>query len=329
MESERRRSADQGREPSIAARPAIPAEIARKVLFESGHRCAVCGAECPLERAHIIPWRDCKEHNLENLVCLCANCHARADLEKWSSETLRSYKNMPWVLRSRQNPEPAVKESASIILTVRMDLDQFDEKHQRFLRFAIASFLDISPDEVRIRKIEMGSVKVTFEVPAESIEELQKRDNLKAAAKMLQGVALESIEIFDELEDLVATTVETEEQVVARLWRDILGTEVKEYDNFFEAGGDSILMMSLRVRINDEFGVNLSASEFFQFPTISTQAERIRLALRETGVDLDGYAVTSGGEEAAGETSAWSNRRVREDSKTPNPGATADGLRRR
>jgi tetratricopeptide (TPR) repeat protein len=32
-------------------RPRIPADIERQVLIEAGHRCAVCGAELPLERA--------------------------------------------------------------------------------------------------------------------------------------------------------------------------------------------------------------------------------------------------------------------------------------
>jgi hypothetical protein len=95
-------------------RPAIPAEIARQVLIESGHRCAVCGASCPLERAHIIPWHKSKEHKAKDLICLCANCHQRADLEKWGEKTLREYKRRPWVHRQREKaeivPEPAKVE---------------------------------------------------------------------------------------------------------------------------------------------------------------------------------------------------------------------------
>jgi tetratricopeptide (TPR) repeat protein len=82
-------------------RPAIPAAIERQVLIDAGHRCAVCGAELPLERAHIIPWSRSKDHAAENLICLCANCHSRADKEKWGEETLRQYKQRPWVIRAR------------------------------------------------------------------------------------------------------------------------------------------------------------------------------------------------------------------------------------
>ncbi|NQT19989.1 MAG: HNH endonuclease, partial [Planctomycetes bacterium] len=81
----------------MAKRPDIPAEIERQILVESGHRCATCGASSPLEIAHIIPWRESKQHRAEDLICLCANCHARADHEKWGAKTLREYKANPWV----------------------------------------------------------------------------------------------------------------------------------------------------------------------------------------------------------------------------------------
>lgn len=54
-------------------RPAIPTDIAREVMLESGHRCAVCGLPCALDKAHIIPWSKVREHTIENLVCLCAS----------------------------------------------------------------------------------------------------------------------------------------------------------------------------------------------------------------------------------------------------------------
>jgi len=83
----------------MADRPRIPADISREVFVEAGHRCAACGESIPLERAHIIPWHKSKEHKAEDLVCLCANCHARADAEKWGEKTLREYKQRPWVSR--------------------------------------------------------------------------------------------------------------------------------------------------------------------------------------------------------------------------------------
>jgi type I restriction enzyme R subunit len=97
----------------MSSRPSIPAEIAREILLESGHRCAVCGAPCPLERAYIIPWHKSREHKAEDLIYLCANCHQRADLEKWGEKTLREYKRRPWVTRQYEStdskPEPMTR----------------------------------------------------------------------------------------------------------------------------------------------------------------------------------------------------------------------------
>src|SRR5262245_13968107 len=89
-------------------RPAIPADVQRQVLAEAGHRCAVCGDACPLERAHIVPWHKSKLHDAKNLICLCANCHQRADKERWGAKTLRAYKEKPWILKRHllESPPP-------------------------------------------------------------------------------------------------------------------------------------------------------------------------------------------------------------------------------
>jgi hypothetical protein len=46
-----------------------------------------------------VPWHKSKEHVAADLICLCAACHERADLEDWGERTLRDYKRRPWVLR--------------------------------------------------------------------------------------------------------------------------------------------------------------------------------------------------------------------------------------
>ncbi len=85
-------------------RPPIPAEIERQVLVEAGHRCAVCGETAPLELAHIVAWSRVRNHTADNLICLCAGCHGRADFEKWGAKTLRRYKNNPWVRQRSREP---------------------------------------------------------------------------------------------------------------------------------------------------------------------------------------------------------------------------------
>jgi len=83
----------------MVGRTLIPTEIKREILVECGERCAVCGDPLPLELAHIIPWHKSGEHKTEDLICLCANCHERADKENWGEKTLREFKRNPWVIR--------------------------------------------------------------------------------------------------------------------------------------------------------------------------------------------------------------------------------------
>ena len=57
-------------------RPPIPADLKRRVLVEAGHRCAIPTCrQIPVEVAHIVPWSENKEHEFENLIALCPNCH--------------------------------------------------------------------------------------------------------------------------------------------------------------------------------------------------------------------------------------------------------------
>jgi type I restriction enzyme R subunit len=138
----------------MSSRPAIPAEIEREVLIESGHRCAVCGTPCPLERAHIVPWHKSKEHKAEDLICLCANCHERADREKWGQSTLRQYKRMPWVLRRYEDAGDVSQPATIANVVIKVELDDAEKGILRLLRYAIAGFLEISPHAVQITEID-------------------------------------------------------------------------------------------------------------------------------------------------------------------------------
>lgn len=74
-------------------RPAIPAELRRRILVEAGHRCAIhtCRSS-DVDVHHIVPWEQCQEHAYENLVALCPNCHRRADAGEIDRKSLRLYK---------------------------------------------------------------------------------------------------------------------------------------------------------------------------------------------------------------------------------------------
>jgi aryl carrier-like protein len=64
------------------------------------------------------------------------------------------------------------------------------------------------------------------------------------------------------------------EQAIARVWREVLGVErVGVHDNFFDAGGHSLLMVQVHNRLRESFEKEVSIVEMFRKPTISALAE--------------------------------------------------------
>jgi hypothetical protein len=91
-----------GRVAGIPTRPAIPSALARRVKVEAGHRCAIPSCRTvPVELAHIVPWRNVREHTFENLIALCPTCHTRYDRGDIDRQSMMQYKANLSVLNSR------------------------------------------------------------------------------------------------------------------------------------------------------------------------------------------------------------------------------------
>jgi amino acid adenylation domain-containing protein len=66
------------------------------------------------------------------------------------------------------------------------------------------------------------------------------------------------------------------EEVISRVWRECLGISVVlPDDNFFDIGGDSLLLIRVHSRLEEAFG-SLSVLELFEYATISSLAEHLR-----------------------------------------------------
>ncbi len=77
----------------INDRPAIPADLRRRILVEAGHRCAIPTCRhIEVDVHHIVPWAQCKAHDYDNLIALCPNCHRRADRGEIDRKSVRLYK---------------------------------------------------------------------------------------------------------------------------------------------------------------------------------------------------------------------------------------------
>jgi HNH endonuclease len=60
-----------------STRPGPTLIICHVVASCVGYRCAVCKTPEPLQIDHIVEWADVRKHEFENMIVLCANCHAR------------------------------------------------------------------------------------------------------------------------------------------------------------------------------------------------------------------------------------------------------------
>ncbi len=63
------------------------------------------------------------------------------------------------------------------------------------------------------------------------------------------------------------------EDVVAQIWRELLGVEARgTNDDFFELGGDSLLAIQLRTRLESHCSRPLSLKELVSRPTLGEMA---------------------------------------------------------
>ena len=67
------------------------------------------------------------------------------------------------------------------------------------------------------------------------------------------------------------------EQQLAQIWAGVLGVARPDRQtNFFDLGGHSLLLATLRQRIQDELKVHVDLVDLFRFPTIQAQADHLR-----------------------------------------------------
>jgi aryl carrier-like protein len=66
------------------------------------------------------------------------------------------------------------------------------------------------------------------------------------------------------------------EQKVAAIWQDLLRSErIGIYDNFFDLGGYSLLVVQLQNRLRRQFQKEISLVELFQHPTVASQGSLV------------------------------------------------------
>lgn len=106
------------------------------------------------------------------------------------------------------------------------------------------------------------------------IDQIKVTSNGKTDFRVLEQIEL--VEPVDVIEEIEARN--SYEQTIANIWKEILETEnVYIYDNFFEIGGNSLLVIRMQKMIQEQYGDCISIGEIFANPTIYALSEQIEL----------------------------------------------------
>ena len=132
----------------------ISKDTRQRVLDAAGNRCAVCGHSPPLVLSHITALSGGGDSSEPNLIALCPNCQARADMEAWAGDTLRKYKEKPWCERKAEAVESP--ERGTVTLTLSMDVGELDSEAMERIQKALAQFLETSASEIEVLRVEEG-----------------------------------------------------------------------------------------------------------------------------------------------------------------------------
>lgn len=250
-------------------RPAIPIEIKRDVLFEARHHCAVCCSPLPLEFAHVVPWSKSRDHSLENLIALCANCHERADKEKWGVSYLERYKKSPCIIARGAQPM-TVEQKALVDLIVARDPEYMSQKEKQRLVSMLAAYLDVPFEQISVVSVtQANSSRVRLEMP------------LDAARRLVEDFERHAPMLHSFLSEAELVTVENGPPAQVRVVFTLRGKDVmlaEDVARIFGVGTASIMKVIQR---NPEI-----FSEQYAFELTKGEVESLRLAglIRTIGI---------------------------------------------
>lgn len=155
----------------MSSRPAIPMDTQRYLLFECRYRCACCCEPVSLEKAHIDPWANSKDHSAENLVVLCGNCHTRSHAEHWPESQLKKFKMQPCALERERMPPASPEQKAMIDLIVASPVESMTERQRERLVRMVAAYADVAISDVRVvAVVPTNSSLLRLEMPRTAAE---------------------------------------------------------------------------------------------------------------------------------------------------------------
>ncbi|MFV8987934.1 amino acid adenylation domain-containing protein [Serratia fonticola] len=114
-----------------------------------------------------------------------------------------------------------------------------------------------------------------FMVPSRfiSLRKMPVHPNGKVDKSNLHSYEQKDEEDMNEIKAKMNTEVEAE---IISVWRKVLNNKnLSAKDNFFDAGGNSLLMSKVHREIKDKFSTPVSIMDLFQYPTVQMLSQRI------------------------------------------------------
>jgi len=152
-------------------------------------------------------------------------------------------------IRSRLDKQPQIPKKLNLYLTTPSGGQLTDDLRERIK-------LVIQDSEHPLEIIRVNTIPV-LEDGSVDIESLQRYGRDQAMATMA----------------FAAPKTDTEKKI-AEIWKEVLGVHKIRVDiNFFDSGGTSIQLAQVNGQLKAVFKRNISMTDLFQFPTISSLAE--------------------------------------------------------
>ena len=173
-------------------------------------------------------------------------------------------------IESALRRHPSVREAVAIVRTDKAD-------DPRLVAYVVSSEQAAEANQLRAHLMK---TLPGYMIPAAFIvlEKMPLTPNGKVDRKALPAPDSSG---HDDCQPYVAPRTTTEE-VLADIWREVLGVEqVGVEDNFFDSGGHSLMATRVLSRVREAFQVELSFRRFFESPVISDQAAAIEQAMVE------------------------------------------------
>ncbi len=129
-----------------------------------------------------------------------------------------------------------------------------------------------SPAEDGLLKDRLGHALPDYMVPSAIVvlDALPLTANGKVDRKALPGPELAGAQVYEAPQGEV-------EQMLARIWAEVLGVErVGRHDSFFELGGHSLLLVQMLARVRTEMGTDLGLAYALRHPVLSQMAQGLR-----------------------------------------------------